>query len=90
MATLQRLDEEALRSVLASHCVMPEKGKSKAEMLASLEDKIMTSVDDEKESMMMITDGGGGSNNGGSNNKRLKTGEVIILDSSDSDCEWIE
>jgi hypothetical protein len=94
MSTLQRMDVDELRAVLASHGVGGKKmkGMSKRQMLDLLEDKMYKNDDDSVEEVKLLTNGGNGGDCGGKKPaKKRRKKEVVAMDSDDddgSDGDW--
>mmetsp|Transcript_4409 Transcript_4409/g.9875 ORF Transcript_4409/g.9875 Transcript_4409/m.9875 type:complete len:621 (-) Transcript_4409:185-2047(-) len=96
--TLQRMDADELRSVLASHGMDTKKmkGMTKRKMLAMLEDKVYKNDDEDDDvvEVKLLTNGGGKSESCGRKKpakKRRRKKMKIEMDSSDeddSDGDW--
>ena len=86
--TLQRMDVDELRAVLASHGVGGKKmkGMSKRQMLDLLEDKVYKNDDDDVEEVKLLTIGGNGGDCGRKEPaKKRRKKEAMVMDSDDDD-----
>ena len=88
MSTLQRMDVDELRAVLASHGVggRKMKGMSKRQMLDLLEDKVYKNDDDDVKEVKLLTNGGDCDSKKPAKKRRKK--EVDSEDDDDSDGDW--
>lgn len=86
MSTLQRMDVDELRAVLASHGMGGGKlkGMTKREMLHLLEEKVYKNDDDAKEVKLLTN----GDDHGRKKPAKKRKKKAIEIDSSDDDGDW--